>query len=605
MQSIVPISIVLEIANSAPRINFEFEKLANDSSVDFTDTLKKMKPTTAGGKASGGAGRSRMSASQSSATTNASATTTTPPTLPEAAKGKAQKVAPTQENCFGRRKYAEVVVETFKPQKAGEEKGSFSLEPSSTTSSIQGSERASSMEPQGTEKLAYFCGNPLVEKTEGILHFYRSSNDATAQNDNCSLLCMLGVPAYLSCSELISFVQPTENISEMKIIRDSTHNQYMVILKFKTYRSTMAFYAKYNGSYFNEMLGDERCNLMFVERIETTSEGSGGSLPREDLTELPTCTVCLERLDDSVITILCNHTFHVQCLQQWSDTTCPVCRHTQTPEEVDTQKCSTCNNGQDLWMCLVCGYVGCGRYVSAHANQHFETTGHTFALQVGGNLVWDYAGDNFVHRIIQNAQDGKLVEIEAGKSENDKQSDKLDDIQTEYLCMLTQQLDKQRNFFEDKLHAMEESMNGYRTSMNNDMNVMRTELNETKSECQQLKANLESMKQAKESLEKKLATANSKLQKLQKELQDEQQIAKLVRADKDALQKEKEELIWKNNNEIRDLREQLGDLMMHFEAQSKIQMSLDGEEVTEQEIQGSSIEVQTKPQQHKKKNKKR
>uniref|UniRef100_A0A914XWF8 BRCA1-associated protein n=1 Tax=Panagrolaimus superbus TaxID=310955 RepID=A0A914XWF8_9BILA len=345
---------------------------------------------------------------------------------------------------------------------------------------------------------------------------------------------------------------------------------------------------------------------MFVEKIEITSEGNGGCLPRDDLTELPTCTVCLERLDDSVITILCNHTFHVQCLQQWADTTCPVCRHTQTPEEVDTQKCSSCGNGQDLWMCLVCGDVGCGRYVSACANRHFDETGHTFALQVGGNLVWDYAGDNFVHRIIQNANDGKLVEVQAGKSEDDKQTDKLDNIQTEYLCMLTQQLDKQRNFFEDKLRVMEESMTNYRNTTTNDMNVIRTELTETKSECQQLKASLDSMKQTKESLEKKLATANTKLQKLQKELQDEKEIAKLVRNDKDALQKEKEELIYKNNNEIKELREQLHDLMMHFEAQSKIQMTLDGEEVTEQELQGSSIEVHesTKPQ-HKKKNKKR
>ena len=109
-----------------------------DNSKDFHDSLKKMKPTK-GGKA----GRSRQSASQSS-TTN-----TQPPTLPETAKGKEQKVMPTQENCFGRRKYAEVVVESFKTQSVADKKESFSLEPSSTSSSIQESERAASLEPQG------------------------------------------------------------------------------------------------------------------------------------------------------------------------------------------------------------------------------------------------------------------------------------------------------------------------------------------------------------------------------------------------------------------------------------------------------------------------
>lgn len=92
------------------------------------------------------AGRSRQSASQSSATN------TQPPTLPETAKNKEEKIQPTQENCFGRRKYAEVVVESIKPRTHGDDKSSsFSLEPSSTSSSIHGdNQRASSHEPQGS-----------------------------------------------------------------------------------------------------------------------------------------------------------------------------------------------------------------------------------------------------------------------------------------------------------------------------------------------------------------------------------------------------------------------------------------------------------------------
>lgn len=30
-------------------------------------------------------------------------------------------------------------------------------------------------------------------------------------------------------------------------------------------------------------------------------------------------------------------------------------------------------------------------------------------MQLGNNRVWDYVGDNFVHRLLQN-KDGKLVE---------------------------------------------------------------------------------------------------------------------------------------------------------------------------------------------------
>lgn len=33
-------------------------------------------------------------------------------------------------------------------------------------------------------------------------------------------------------------------------------------------------------------------------------------------------------------------------------------------------------------------------------------------MQLGNNRVWDYAGDNYVHRLIQNKADGKPVELE-------------------------------------------------------------------------------------------------------------------------------------------------------------------------------------------------
>ncbi len=64
----------------------------------------------------------------------------------------------------------------------------------------------------------------------------------------------------------------------------------------------------------------------------------------------------------TVLTILCNHTFHGSCLAQWEDFTCPVCRYVQTPEVQAEQRCSECRSSEDLWICLICGYVGCGRY---------------------------------------------------------------------------------------------------------------------------------------------------------------------------------------------------------------------------------------------------
>ena len=62
----------------------------------------------------------------------------------------------------------------------------------------------------------------------------------------------------------------------------------------------------------------------------TLLSGFGNLPPPPGTTELPSCPVCLERLDyhvSGIITTVCNHQFHSECLQKWGDTSCPVCRY--------------------------------------------------------------------------------------------------------------------------------------------------------------------------------------------------------------------------------------------------------------------------------------
>lgn len=56
--------------------------------------------------------------------------------------------------------------------------------------------------------------------------------------------------------------------------------------------------------------------------------------------------------------------------------------------------------------------MGCGRYANGHAHRHFQLTAHTYAMQLGSNRVWDYVGENYVHRLVLNKVDGKLVEVD-------------------------------------------------------------------------------------------------------------------------------------------------------------------------------------------------
>ncbi|KEP60873.1 UNVERIFIED_CONTAM: Zn-finger in ubiquitin-hydrolases domain-containing protein [Hammondia hammondi] len=77
-------------------------------------------------------------------------------------------------------------------------------------------------------------------------------------------------------------------------------------------------------------------------------------------------------------------------------------------EEGDTQRqgvpglfrCGSCSEEKDLWLCLVCGHCGCGRYRSGHAKAHSAGTRHRFCLHLASGRIWDYRGDVFVHRLL-------------------------------------------------------------------------------------------------------------------------------------------------------------------------------------------------------------
>jgi BRCA1-associated protein len=120
---------------------------------------------------------------------------------------------------------------------------------------------------------------------------------------------------------------------------------------------------------------------------------------------------------------------------------CPVCRYSQKPIGVDrnasshiattasaasalqseeANECFVCGATESLWICLICGHIGCGRYNDAHAYHHYMETNHLYALELETQRVWDYAGDGYVHRLIQNTIDGKLVEL-PGATNDDSQ----------------------------------------------------------------------------------------------------------------------------------------------------------------------------------------
>lgn len=361
-----------------------------------------------------------------------------------------------------------------------------------------------------------------VQETPGLYDETSSSagSDAEIEDpqpfnaDDCTTLCILAVPSYMTPSDLLGFVgeQTREDVSHFRLIRTGRANKYMVLMKFRDPKTAKSWRNEWNGRPFNSM-ESEYCHVVFVKSITFETSGSPQQSsypdmgndpfipksqsanktespstlsaplttkplapPTPNLIELPTCPVCLERMDETtgLLTILCQHVFHCACLEKWRGSGCPVCRYTQSsssirsPTSGSENACSVCGADTNLWICLICGNVGCGRYDSAHAFAHWEATGHCFAMDIESQHVWDYAGDGYVHRLIQNKADGKMVDLPAarGSGSNGKRDgsggmtavgadmvprEKMEAMGNEYAYLLTSQLDSQRLYYEQQL----------------------------------------------------------------------------------------------------------------------------------------------------------
>lgn len=227
--------------------------------------------------------------------------------------------------------------------------------------------------------------------------------------------------------------------------------------------------------------------------------------------------------------------------------------------------------------------------------------------------MWDYAGDGYVHRLIQNKSDGKLVELPSaassmgatardggvGPSPADALSaEKIEAIGIEYSYLLTSQLDSQRSYYEEQcaeLKAQVESLQSLMERVSRDFerdtsNALLERQERDKEERQRL-----------QSLEKEKAKAESRADKmtelarrLDKELREERAVtdgmlknlAKLKEKADDA-DKKKLEI----SDKVRELEDQLKDVMFFLEARTKIENG-DG---VEAEAAGGTLEVKHKP----------
>ncbi|ERN17959.1 BRCA1-associated protein [Amborella trichopoda] len=428
-----------------------------------------------------------------------------------------------------------------------------------------------SSSPTSTHSLFFFSGNPRFQESKGIIHLFRNVSDLPASPDalpegRSTLVCVLAVPNHITYAEFFQFSGSfAEHMLEMRVIRnDGMDDRYSVLVMFENQNSTDGFFRHCNGRRFSSVEA-EVCHVLFTSDVRYTDSIEIAETPPKGLTELPTCPVCLERLDQDIsgiLTTMCNHSFHGSCTAKWTNSSCPVCRFCQ--QQPEKSSCSICETLENLWICIICGFVGCGRYKEGHAIRHWKETQHCYSLDLENQRVWDYVGDKHVHRLIQSKTDGKLVELnshcgsvddECGSCEYSGDSgvsaalfnSKFEAIVDEYNHLLANQLESQRQYYESLLVETKEQKDrtvsaAAREAVNLKLQEMHVKLDKCSAE------------------NRGIADANDKLMKKQeiwkKKLQEIEEREKMAIKERD--------------EKIMDLEEQVRDFMVYIEAQKTL-----------------------------------
>ncbi len=566
---------------------------------------------------------------------------------------------------------------------------------SSTISSIPGSKVKGGVNGSHT-KAVYIPSDPkTTELGWGVVHLYRDDEESVLQGNEpaydsrrgsarpgsgasdrfdpneCTTLCILAVPSWMMPSDLLGFVgdQAREDVSHFRLIRTGRTNKYMVLMKFRSAKKARDWQKSYNGRLFSAA-EPENCHVVFVKSVEFLNPDSGdeetdgrsfpqnnhdpftpaksnshsvrpGNLttkplapPPPNLLELPTCPVCLERMDETtgLLTILCQHVFHCACLEKWRFTGsgCPVCRYTQNPshtfpyprplrngsieDEAEPEPlCSVCatNENVNLWICLICGNIGCGRYDSAHAYAHYEATSHCYAMDINTQRVWDYAGDGYVHRLIQSKPDfatqqksasGLTETSSEGKARHENEAyrvegddmvprEKMESMANEYTYLLTSQLEGQRRYFEeqveravDKASQASAKADSVATQANDaiaKMEASKLERDDLHEAFQRLEKAFEKSDKAKVKFEQMAREMSSQLR--EEKTMNEGLLKRIKAADAKAEQARID--AGKANEEKKELEDLNNDLTMFISSQQKVkELQAQGEEVEDGSI---------------------
>jgi hypothetical protein len=330
--------------------------------------------------------------------------------------------------------------------------------------------------------------------------------------------------------------------------------------------------------------------------------------------EILVCSICLDAINNikdlnnntnsncyltellevtgSVI-VLCGHTFHIECCLKLDDDKCPLCRYSISPMAVST--CSLCSCENDLWMCLICGTIGCGELggSSNHRREHFLNTGHIYAKGLGDthNVTFDFTRNCSLNNVIQFLLTRDFTNSNADFSEVVKDpKEKVESIMSEYNSIISSQLENQRRYYLDLLKRTEESFLVENTKLDREIEMITKDIKRCDEDM--IKMNADKTRAFEE-----LKQKDQELKKVEQNYKDSEEEYKNLAKEKNKFLNMREQLIFEEKNkiaevddEIHDLESQINDLNIHMKTLEKVKKD---------QISGASIEFLTRN--HKKK----
>lgn len=341
-------------------------------------------------------------------------------------------------------------------------------------------------------------------------------------------------------------------------------------------------------------------------------KGRAYTATRSTTAEVNNCPVCLDPMEldipeaPSVFTTVCNHTFHLNCLLQWEDAPCPVCRFDHAGINDTLSQCHKCGSSTGkIYVCLICGVASCSNHhnpsfiasadgggdadggaatakcipidttvafgirggsskdlssssskidhcgshdtisaVGGHAREHYDETLHAYAVDTETQHVWDFVGQGYVHRLIQNAGDGKIVEVADPSNTTSQERSlipsltdaeegevvhrKLEGYASEYHNLLQNQLGQQRLYFEGVLEQIRHD---------HEMNA-----NKSKETAQSPSALISALKQELNQLQQRHRTLEKKSNKVAENITFLKNMNESLEANKEPMEREIQEL---------------------------------------------------------------